>query len=153
MSGPARERAHTSERFAFVVHAPLPEVVPLLGGDGERAWAPGWEPRFIWPHVAADRAGMVFEVDGPHGTATWINTAFDAGHVQYACVLPQVVATLITLELHACGADTEVAVHYERTALAPGADDIVLAMAAQDRVAGPEWARQIADYLQATAPH
>ena len=155
MSGPERGRAHTAERFAFIVHASPPEVLPLLGGDGERAWAPGWEPRFIWPQPAADREGMVFQVDGPHGTATWINTAFDAtaGHVQYAYVLPQVVATLITLDLQARGADTEVAVRYERTSLAAASDEIVLAMAAQDRVAGPEWARQIAAHLRTRSPH
>lgn len=71
MSGPARERVHTCERFAFIVRAPLPEV----------------------------------------------------------------------------------AVRYERTSLEQASDDIVRAMAAQDRVAGPEWARQIAAHLRTRSPH
>jgi hypothetical protein len=144
-----QSRLHTSEQFAFTARAPMDEVFPLLGADRERVWAPDWNPRFLWPATPADRPGMVFQVTRPQGTSTWVNTAFDpaAGVVQYAYVLPGVVATLITIRLRPQGPDTEVRVCYERTALAAGADAVVQEMAAGDRVAGPEWAGQINDYL------
>jgi hypothetical protein len=139
------DRVHTDEVFQFVAQGRLSCVFPLFGAHGERLWAPGWEPRFVWPAAPEDRLGMVFEVDRDGRTATWINTLFDSasGRIQYVYVLPEIVATVITLELHAQGDATEVKVRYQRTSLAASADTRVEAMAAQDRAAGPEWAREI----------
>jgi hypothetical protein len=149
-----RARLHTSERFSFTASAPMADVFPLLGADRERAWAPDWNPRFLWPATPDDRASMVFQVTRPQGTSTWVNTAFDpdAGLAQYVYVLPDVVATLITVQLLPQGAATEVRVHYERTSLTAEADAVVRDMATQDRAAGPEWARQINDYLLRSRP-
>jgi hypothetical protein len=144
-----RQSIHTSEQFTFLPNAPLADVFPLLGADRERVWAPGWEPRFVWPVTPRDQAGMVFQI--PHGdkVATWVNTVLDpvSGRIQYVYVLPEVVATVITLQLHARGAATEVIVRYERTSLSPEADAAVKMMAEHDRAAGPEWASQINAYL------
>jgi hypothetical protein len=83
-------RLHTSERFSFTARAPMADVFPLLGADRERAWAPDWNPRFLWPATPGDRASMVFQVTRPQGTSTWVNTVFDpdAGLAQYVYVLP-----------------------------------------------------------------
>jgi hypothetical protein len=145
------ERAHSERAFAFLAEAPLAEVAPLFGAHGERVWAPGWDPNFIWPASAADRQGMVFTVSGPHGTATWINTCFEPqnGRVQYAYVLENAMATLITLCLTPRGEHTHVAVTYERTAIQPRADAWVRRMAEQDARAGEEWSTQINAYLRA----
>jgi len=145
-----RQPIHTSEQFTFVANGALAEVFPLFGADRERVWAPGWNPRFVWPMNPADREGMVFEVPH-HGkrTATWVNTVFDqaAGRVQYVYVLPEVVSTVITLNLQAVRGGTQVIVRYERTSLSAEADTVVKAMAEQDRAAGPEWGSQINAYL------
>ncbi len=142
---------HTSEIFEFRVDAQIQEVFPLFGADRERAWAPGWAPRFLWPAPAQDHAGMVFTVDHAGASAIWINTAFDleTRHVQYVYVLPAVEATLIDLRLAPDGEGTHVQVRYERTALSEDARTRVAHMAAHDRKAGPEWARQIAQALKA----
>lgn len=148
---PPGERAHTERRFEFVAEGPMREVAPLFGAHRERAWAPGWDPCFLWPPRAEDRPGMIFTVSGEHGMAVWINTRFEPreGHIQYACVLEHAMSTLITLRLTPRGAHTHVAVSYQRTALEPRADAWVARMAGEDAKAGDEWAAQINAYLRA----
>jgi hypothetical protein len=156
LTGPASarsgcERAHSERTFEFLAEAPLAEVAPLFGAHEERAWAPNWDPCFIWPARAEDRPGMVFTVSGSHGTAIWINTCFDLqnGRVQYAYVLENAMTTLITLSLTPRGGQTHVAVSYERTAIQPRADAWVAHLAHQDARAGDEWSAQINAYLRA----
>jgi hypothetical protein len=146
---PSDVRLHTCAEVEFIAAAPIDRVFPLFGAERERAWAEGWSPRFIWPVIAEDREGMVFEVAHGSGTATWVNTVFDreAQRVQYVYVLPETVATVISLRLTVRGSATHVAVRYERTALSTAANALVLRMAEHDRHAGPEWAAQIDRYL------
>jgi hypothetical protein len=145
----ASERVHTERAFEFVAEGPMSLVAPLFGAHKERLWAPGWDPRFIWPAAPEDRTGMVFTVSGRHGKAVWINTRFDLqlGCVQYAYVIENSMSTLITLNLTPRGEHTHVAVVYERTALNATSDALVEQMAAQDAKAGPEWAAHINAYL------
>jgi hypothetical protein len=145
---------HTREQFSFVVHAPFKLAWPLFGADGERAWAPGWDPGFLWPSEAVDQPGMVFRISHPLGTAIWVNTAFDepAKRIQYVYVIPDVVVTVISLQLIASGRATQVEVTYERTALSESAADRVRAMAEGDKSAGEEWSRQIDLHLQRLSP-
>lgn len=143
---------HTREQFALVADAPFELAWPLFGAHKERAWAPGWNPSFIWPAAPVDRQGMVFKVGHGDRTATWVNTIFDetARRIQYVYLIPDVLITVITLKLAPNGDSTHVEVVYERTALAEAANEIVREMAANDRVAGREWSRQINTYLRQT---
>jgi hypothetical protein len=145
---------HTSEQFTFLANAPVAIVFPLFGAEKERDWAPGWEPRFVWPPLAADQKGMVFRVKHGERVATWVNTAFDPskGRVQYVYVIPDVLVTMITLQLRAQAGATEVVVRYERTSLSPESDPLVKEMAEHDRGEGPVWARQVNTYLAKTKP-
>jgi hypothetical protein len=140
---------HTREQFSFTANAPFDVAWPLFGADKERAWAPDWEPAFLWPEKPFDQEGMVFNVRHEERTAIWVNTAFDraAGRIQYVYVIAEVVATVITLELMPARDSTTVDVVYERTSLAGAANDIVRGMAARDRVAGKEWNQQINSHL------
>jgi len=140
---------HTQELFEFVANATLEKVFPLFGAEMERVWAQGWDPQFVWPRQAADCEGMVFQLAHDGRTATWINTVFDyeARRIQYVCVLPDIVATVITVQLAPRSDSTFVTVRYERTALSDQAGDIVRDMARHDSMAGPEWAAQINRYL------
>ena len=145
---------HTCEEFTFLASAPMAAVFPLFGAEKERLWAPGWDPEFVWPALAADRKGMVFRVNRGERVATWVNTAFDpsTGRVQYVYVIPDVLVTVITLQLHARAAATEVVVRYERTSLSSESDALVKEMAGHDRGEGPVWARQVNTYLAKTKP-
>jgi hypothetical protein len=141
---------HTREQFEFIADAPLDVAWPLFGADGERAWAPDWDPTFIWPAAATDEEGMVFKVVQGNHVAVWVNTALDraANRIQYVYVIPDLVVTVITLRLSQTGPATHVAVTYERTALADAAGETVTQMAGRDKMAGPEWAQQINHYLR-----
>lgn len=140
---------HTREQFSFTANAPFEVAWPLFGADKERAWAPDWEPVFLWPKKPFDQEGMVFKVALGDRTAVWVNTAFDpvARRIQYVYVIPDVVVTVITLELMPIRDSTTIDVVYERTSLTGAANDIVTAMAARDRVAGKEWSQQINSHL------
>jgi len=142
-------RAHSEEKFSFTAQAPMERVAPLFGADKERVWSPGWNPQFVFPLPAADTRGMVFTVTHGHRNAVWVNTQLDwkNGRVQYVYVIPDMLATLITLHLTAEGQKTRVEVEYERTALSAEADEHVRQTAEKDRAAGPEWETQVNAWL------
>lgn len=144
------ERAHTEEKFIFIVHAPMEQAAPLFGADKERVWAPGWDPQFIHPLPATDAEGMVFTVAHDHLKSVWVNTELNlkAGRVQYVYVIPDMLVTVITLRLKSEDNQTRVEVQYDRTALNPEADAHVQHLAKGDRNAGPEWEGQINEYLE-----
>lgn len=143
-------RAHSEERFAFTARAPIEQVAPLFGADKERVWAPGWDPHFVHPVPASDEEGMVFTVAHSHLRSVWVNTEFDpkAGRVQYVYLIPDTMVTMITLRLIAEGNQTRVEVEYDRTALSEEGDVHVRHMGEQDRGAGPDWAKQVNEYLE-----
>src|SRR5208337_3064129 len=102
------------------VDAPFDQVVPLFGANEERKWADGWNPQFVYPIPARDQQGMVFNVAHGQHSSVWVNTALDlaAGHIQYAYVLNDAMATLIDIHATRQGSrKTAVTVLYERTAL------------------------------------
>lgn len=142
---------HTREEFSVVANAPFEVAWPLFGADKERTWAADWDPVFLWPDKAFDQQGMVFKVRQGARSAVWVNTAFDrtARRIQYVYLIPDVVVTVITLNLMPDRRSTIVEVVYERTALSETANEIVKAMAAKDRLAGPEWSGQINRHLTA----
>jgi hypothetical protein len=147
MSSPAL--LHTREQFSLVANAPFEIAWPLFGADQERAWAPDWQPVFLWPEKAFDQEGMVFTVRQGDKHAVWVNTAFDrtGRRIQYVYVIPDVVVTVISLHLTPDGNSTAIDVLYERTALSAAANEWVKDTARRDRVAGGEWSRQINTYL------
>ena len=138
----AQAPLHTRTEFSFTVDAPFDQGAPLFGANEERKWAPDWNPQFIYPIPAHDQQGMVFTVPKGQFASVWVNTAFDlaAGHIQYAYVLNDAMATLIDIHLtRVSGQKTEVTVVYERTALLPEANEHVQVFANEDAVAGKEW--------------
>jgi len=143
------ESTHTERSFEFTVKLPMETAAPLFGADQERKWAPGWSPAFVWPAAAKDQQGMVFTVAHGDKNIVWIAPKFDlaTGSVQYAYVIPDVMVALITLKITPQDNWTHVAVQYDRTTLNPAAKDIVLKMADHDSKSGPEWERQISDYV------
>ena len=145
---------HTREQFSFVVHAPFDVAWPLFGAEGERSWAPGWDPSFLWPPEPIDQQGMIFRISHPLGTAIWVNTAFDEAEkrIQYVYLIPDAVVTVISLHLIASDLTTQVEVTYERTALSESAAGRVRGLAEGDKSAGEEWSRQIALYLRRRSP-
>jgi hypothetical protein len=142
--------AHTRTEFHFVVNAGFEQAAPLFGAEQERKWAPDWNPAFVYPTPAHDQQGMVFQVNHGEHSSVWVNTAFDlaAGHIQYAYVLSDAMATVIDIHLTREGAQkTGVSVVYERTALMPEANEHVQHFAKGDETAGKEWEEAINGYF------
>ena len=111
--------------------------------------SPGWNPRFVYPVPAVDKEGMVFTTAHDHLSAVWVNAIFDEknGRIAYVYVIPDAMATVIRLKLTPQGEQTRVEVEYDRTALSPEADEHVRHMAETDRKSGPEWEKQVNEYL------
>ena len=143
--------AHARSEFTFTVRAPMAEAFPLFGPEGERGWAgPHWDPEFVYPVPAKDVEGAVFRIAHTHHSATWVNTAFDAqtGHAAYAYVIDSKLVTRIDVQLTAVdSATTRVRVMYERTALSPSVNQDIAEMARTDSKMGPEWEKEIGEYL------
>jgi hypothetical protein len=142
--------AHTRTEFHFVADAPFEQTAPLFGANEERKWSPDWNPQFVYPTPAHDQQCMVFRVEHPHHSSVWVNTAFDlsAGHIQYAYVLNDAMATMIDIHLTRDSAQTTgVTVVYERSALMPEANEHVQHFAKGDEKAGKEWEEAINRYM------
>jgi hypothetical protein len=131
----------------------MSEVAPLFGASKEQVWAPGWDPEFIFPTPEADVEGMVFTVTRNGSEAVWVNTEFDLGNgrAQYVYVVPGAFVTVITLRISPAGDHCNVEVRYARTALRTAAEPEVAQLAEQDRRAGPDWERQVNEWLSKTA--
>jgi hypothetical protein len=151
---PASTLAHTRTEFSFTVDAPFEQVVPLFGANEERKWTDGWNPQFAYPIPARDQPGEVFKVSHGQYSSIWINTALDfaAGHIQYAHVLNDAMATLIDIHATRQGPQkTAVMVVYERTALIPEANEHVQHFAKGDANAGKEWGDAMNAYFAKSA--
>jgi hypothetical protein len=151
-AAPSSPLAHTRTEFHFEVNAAFEQVVPLFGANEERKWSPGWNPRSIYPATAHDQEGMVFQVAHGNFSSTWVNTTFDLanGHIQYAYVLNDAMATLIDIHLTREGPQkTVVSVVYERTALIAETNEHVEHFTKQDESARKEWGDAIQQYFAA----
>jgi hypothetical protein len=150
-SGANIARAHTEEKFEFTANASIERVAPLFGANKERVWAPHWDPQFVHPEPASDEEGMVFMVARQHSRSAWVNTQFDTtnGRIQYVYMIPDLLVTVVTLNLTPQGQQTKVQVEYDRTALSTDADAHVRHLAEGDGTSGPEWEKQVNGYLSA----
>jgi hypothetical protein len=147
---PSGPLVHVRNQFDFTVHAPYRVAAPLFGPEGERVWAAGWDPHFLYPQPAQDIQGAVFTVRHGHHQAYWINTSFDkdARHFQYVYLIPDVMVVLIDVRFSELDpGNTMVNVVYERTALNPEANEHVRESGDSDRESGKEWGTAINDYL------
>jgi hypothetical protein len=144
---------HTQTSFDMVVKAGYAETFPLFGPEGERAWAGRhWDPQFVSPQPARDAEGAVFTISHGSTHAVWVVTQFDreARRIQYAYVIPNILATKIDVRFESADAGTtRVHVEYERTALSAEGNEHVAAMTEGDKGAGRVWQEAIDSYLAA----
>ena len=114
----AKSATHTA---TIHLHGALERVFPLFTPIGEKDWAPGWEPKIVFPAGPQAAEGMVFTVDeGKDGTAYWIITRYEpaAHRIAYANVLPGYLFNRIEIACRAVSDNqTDVTVTYQHTAL------------------------------------
>lgn len=118
--------APATQMRTFHLNAPLARVFPLFTALGERAWAPGWEPRIL---SGAEARGSAFITTAHNGgTVTWIVTDYRPaeGRVSYARLAHDSNIGLVDVsctELASGG--TDVSVRYTLTAVSQAGESFV----------------------------
>jgi hypothetical protein len=100
---------------SFTLAAPIQRVRPLFTAEGERAWAPGWDP--VWADAEHEHeVGEVWSTSGPPAT-TWITVQADNDCVRYARVAPGDSAGIVSVSFQPLDEGTRVAVAYDLSPL------------------------------------
>jgi hypothetical protein len=93
----------------------IEKVFPLFTPIEEKKWAPGWDPKPVWPANGEVVEGMVFTVDETPGRAYWVVTHYDPRRheVSYANVLPGQTLNRIEITCQSAGVNqTDCTVRY-----------------------------------------
>jgi len=94
-------------------------TLALFTAEGERAWAPGWDPAFPAPE-RTEGSGAVFVTAHAEQTTTWVMVDQDERGVRYARFTPGATAGVVAVTvLEAESTWTRVRVSYDLTALSP----------------------------------
>jgi hypothetical protein len=121
---------HVSRAGRIRLDAPPERVFPLFTPVGERAWVPGWAPRFLWPEGGEARVGTVFLTRAAGEQETiWTVMAYEPGRrVVYARMTPGSRAGIVEVRCEPDGAGGTFAdVTYTFTALAPRGNEYLRA--------------------------
>jgi hypothetical protein len=139
----------TRHRLTGTINVPLPpdEALALFTPAGERAWAPGWDPRY--PAGEDTSPGTAFTTHD--GAAFWVIADRTADSMRYARITPGVHAGTVEVRCEPAGSATRAHVSYDLTTLA-GDDDAVDRFAAHYPSMLAEWERLIAAALEARVP-
>ncbi|MDT7544983.1 MAG: hypothetical protein QOE99_1093 [Actinomycetota bacterium] len=101
----------------FTLPADVEVVMPLFTAEGERSWAPGWDP--VWADEEhRHEVGEVWTTQGPPVTH-WVTVDASPTSVRYARVAPGDSAGLVAVACAASSDGTTVTVSYDLTALSP----------------------------------
>jgi hypothetical protein len=103
----------------ITVDRPRKDALALFTPEGERAWAPGWNPVFAAAH-RTEGAGAVFTTTHGEDTTTWVMVDQDERCVRYARFTPGATAGTVTVTVrNAQPTQTHLRVDYDLTALTP----------------------------------
>jgi hypothetical protein len=115
-SHPAMSEQPATQVRSFQLDAPLERVFPLFTAEGERKWAPGWEPLIL---SGAVERGSAFSTRGHSGIeTTWIVADYRPaeGRVSYARLAQGSNIGLVDVTCTAAeGGGTVVSVRYTLT--------------------------------------
>ena len=151
---PQSRRARSARVGSFQVALPPERAFDLFTAEGERAWAPGWDPIILSGGPDALQPGSVFLTD--HGGEDTIWTVVEAdracGRLTYSRVSPPVRAGTVRVTIRAEEGGSRVEVAYDMTSLGPAGDAVVADMN-PERFAQMmrEWERLIVAALAADA--
>jgi hypothetical protein len=103
---------------SFHLDAPRSQVFPLFTAEGERAWAPGWNPEML---SGAEERGSAFRTKHDNGQETiWVVTEYrpQVGRVSYArAALGSNIGLVDVVCTDSAAGGTNVSVRYTLTAL------------------------------------
>jgi len=105
---------------SFELALARPAAFELFTAEGERRWAPGWEPRILRPRDGATEAGSVFLTRAQERETIWWVERLDraAGLARYLRITPHLHLAVVEVRLAAsAGTETAVRVAYDYTSL------------------------------------
>jgi hypothetical protein len=114
------DASHVTRSGSFRLPASPHAVFPFFSPEGERAWAPGWEPEYLHPRHGSPVRGLVFRTAAGGEHTVWVLLRYDRGacEAEYVRVVPG--SRIGTVEVRcqpAPGHETDVSVTYRLTAL------------------------------------
>ena len=140
----------TLRRGSLRVALPPDRALELFTAEGERHWAPGWEPRFVDPPDGAPVEGGIWLTRDGDAEVIWRVQRFDraARQAEYLRVVPGNRIALVSVRCDAEGAGTRATVSYAVTPISD-AGRAWLAAFSEAEYAGMmrEWERLIAAHL------
>lgn len=119
-------QSHSVKRSgSFRIDASLDGAFPLFTPEGEKAWAAGWNPEYVFPVDGKTAQGMVFRTQHS-GPKTWLMTLYDPEHyhAEYANFSADLVIQ-ISVHCSSEGKSTVVEVSYVHTALTENGNQLV----------------------------
>jgi hypothetical protein len=131
----------------FHLNAPRERVFPLFTAEGERAWAPGWEPKILSGSKERGSAFLTTAHNG--GTVTWIVTDYRPaqGRVSYArLVHDSNIGIVDVVCTETAGGGTDISVRYTLTAVSAGGEALVAQFLAE-----PHYTAMIDEWRVATS--
>ena len=122
---------HAVRRASFRLALPRDRALRLFTPEGEKAWAPGWDPEYLHPADGAARAGMVFRtrIDGEETLWTLARLEPAAGAADYVRCTPASRTAIVSVRCDPVAPDRcEVTVTYELTGLSEAGNAWVRSM-------------------------
>jgi len=107
---------------AFDLPCGVDEAFPLFSPEGERAWAPGWNPKAVFPETIAFAPNTIFRQGEGVDEAVWTILQVDSGEhkAEYFRVAPASHTARISVNVEAIGPDrSHVEVSYDVTGFGP----------------------------------
>lgn len=132
----------------------IAKVFPLFEPIGEKAWAPGWEPKVVYPANGAAQSGTVFltyDDQGKNATYwTIIEYETQRHRITYINVTPNYQVRRITVECREVASDkTDATVSYSYTGTSPHGNDDVSKQTEERYAANMQhWTHAINHYLE-----
>jgi hypothetical protein len=143
---------HAERSFTVHLEAAPGQVFPLFGPLGEREWAPGWDPKVIFPADGSSPAkGSVFTTRDEDGEEIWVVTGYGAqnGFISYVDILPGSVVTEIEVRVQKQSENKSVAeVPHRRTALSAAGNHFVSALSENAARHPAHWGHAINEALR-----
>jgi hypothetical protein len=123
------ERADRSSSFERPISAS--DALPLFTPEGEKAWAEGWDPEYVFPPDGHFAVGMVFRTTIGDEDTIWTVTRYEpaAGLVEYVRCTPSSRIAVVSVNCTPLGAARcRVTVRYVFTGLTPAGNAWIRAM-------------------------
>jgi len=123
------ERALRSHSFDLPL--PASKAFRFFEPEGERAWAPGWNPAYVYPPDGKPEKGMVFTTGEGDEHTIWIVMGYApaAGAVEYARITPGARIAIVRVQCAPVDpANARITVSYEYTGLSEAGNDYVRSM-------------------------